>query len=216
MPGWLYSFLTWGGAGPATILISATIALLVAYVARLTQRRVARQQQTIQMLMNSLWDEDFIKDWRLFNRIIGDQNQVMKDMEKWSIGRDKRRRGEWQALTAAERTEIEEADTKVAVVRQCLNHYELVSIGIREGIYDEKIYRRWYNQSVIRDWVATRVVIDLFRKDISKESGFASANRLFAEFDEMARLWSAGEVKRPKLRSVPLGNGRKLTFRFSR
>jgi hypothetical protein len=216
MIAWLIDFLAKSYAAPAAILLSASVALVSMWVARITQRRIARQQQTIQMLMGSLWDKDFIDHWREFNEIVRDSKKFLENHERANTIRELRKTGADAALSEPERLKNEAAEKNLAIVRQCLNHYELVSIGIREGIYDEKIYRRWYNQSFIRDWQSTRIVVEQFRRDIVKDGGFARADRLFAEFDELARLWKAGEVKTPKLRSIPLGGGRKMTFRLSR
>lgn len=39
-------------------------------------------------------------------------------------------------------------------VQDYLNHYELVSIGIEEGILDEGFYKRWMKGPFVRDWNA--------------------------------------------------------------
>lgn len=49
-----------------------------------------------------------------------------------------------------------------------LNHYELVAIGCKSAILDEKFYAKWMKTTLIRDWVAAKELVNHIRNTDSK------------------------------------------------
>lgn len=64
-----------------------------------------------------------------------------------------------------------------------LNRLEAISIGVREGFYDEHILREYMGSSFVRTYGSTREIIDRLRRD-------RDAPKLFVNFEAMARRWS--------------------------
>jgi Domain of unknown function (DUF4760) len=49
-------------------------------------------------------------------------------------------------------------------IRNVLNQYELIAIGIHSNIIDEEMFRRYYRTTVINDWTACWEFIELERR----------------------------------------------------
>lgn len=73
-----------------------------------------------------------------------------------------------------------------------LNHYEILAIGVREGIIDEPIYRRWFQTGFVRDWEAASDLISRLRKD----PDVYNRQAVFIELEELGSRWrSEGLLK---------------------
>lgn len=79
-------------------------------------------------------------------------------------------------------------------IRRCvndyLNHYEMVCIGISEGILDEKIYREWMRGPFVRDWNAAADWIQRERWKRSDEGVWEYYEKTFAAYGYWACRWS--------------------------
>ncbi|MFO7854483.1 MAG: DUF4760 domain-containing protein [Paracoccaceae bacterium] len=73
-----------------------------------------------------------------------------------------------------------------------LNHYELVAIGIRDGVLDEAFYRRWMRSVVIRDWAAAEAFVQHIRAPTPDSGLDADTSAAFAQFEAMAEAWRDG------------------------
>ena len=78
-------------------------------------------------------------------------------------------------------------------VQDYLNHYELVSIGIEEGILDEGFYKRWMKGPFVRDWDAASDYIqrERWKKTASGDWHYHKAlyeayQRVATDFDSSA------------------------------
>ena len=73
-----------------------------------------------------------------------------------------------------------------------LNHYELVSIGIRKNILDAEIYKEWMSGPFIRDWNAASDFIQRERWKWDEAGGkWSYRNSLFENYQATATDWSA-------------------------
>lgn len=72
---------------------------------------------------------------------------------------------------------------EAAVIRAALNRYELVAIGIRRGIIDEKSYKRWCRTTLVKDWIACKPMVMQIRQN-------ASIPTYFCEFEALAKRWA--------------------------
>ena len=78
-----------------------------------------------------------------------------------------------------------------ASVLDYLNHYEIVSIGIRKGILDADIYRQWIEGPFIRDWNASSDFIQRERWKWDKTNKhWHYHSKLFENYQEVAKKWS--------------------------
>jgi hypothetical protein len=73
-------------------------------------------------------------------------------------------------------------------VRQMLNTYELIAIGIRAGILDEKMYETFYRGTFVRDWNAAR-------EFITEERDVAPRNpRYWIEMERLAQEFEKRKI----------------------
>lgn len=85
-----------------------------------------------------------------------------------------------------------------------LNHYELVSIGISKKILDAEIYKEWMLGPFIRDWNAASSFIQRERwKWDEAAAKWRYHSPLFANYQSVAKLWSAKAVDLDQTSSSP-------------
>ncbi len=71
---------------------------------------------------------------------------------------------------------------KAAIVRDNLNHYEMIAIGISMGILDAGMYKRYYVSTFIKDWDAcSAFVVQIRRKD--------NNDNLYIEYENLVKAW---------------------------
>jgi hypothetical protein len=70
-----------------------------------------------------------------------------------------------------------------------LNRYEITAIGIAEGIIDEKIYRRYWRTSLVRDWLGCQPVV------VHQREVFGNP-KLFCDFEALAKRWATADELR--------------------
>ncbi len=69
-----------------------------------------------------------------------------------------------------------------------LNHHEFVATGIKEGAFDEEIYKRMKRSLVLRDWQALEPYISEKRRQERRD-------KLFSEFQWLAYRWKDNPIK---------------------
>lgn len=98
----------------------------------------------------------------------------------------------------------EKGKSERQAVLDYLNHYELVSIGIREQILDAEFYRNWMLSPFVRDWNAAANFIQRERwKWDSKQSLWTYHDPLFENYQFMAKKWSYEAVDLSRNSSGP-------------
>ena len=75
-------------------------------------------------------------------------------------------------------------------VFEYLNHYEMISIGMRQGILDEKIYRAWMEGAFVRDWNAAADFIQRERWKIDDAGIWSYRASIYQNYQKMACDWS--------------------------
>lgn len=74
-----------------------------------------------------------------------------------------------------------------------LNHYELVAIGIEQGILDEDLYRDFMRGTVVRHWLRAQGFVQHLRADTPD----SRAPKAFEKFENLALKWeTSAEAKR--------------------
>jgi Domain of unknown function (DUF4760) len=111
-------------------LAIASVAAFVAWRAFRSARLIAKQKATLDLIEKRESTEHY--------RQIIDRFSTLRK----NCGFDH--------LNAPVHTDV--ADRRMLI--DYLNHYELVSIGIRQDILDSRIYRAWIEGSFVRDWNA--------------------------------------------------------------
>ena len=74
-----------------------------------------------------------------------------------------------------------------------LNHYELIAIGIDQGILDEELYRDYMRGTVVRHWLRAEGFVLHLRADTPD----SRAPKAFEKFENLALKWETpDEAKR--------------------
>lgn len=163
MPSWLQAgidAMNNGSGAPWAIVASATLAFIAVFVAGAINRKTARLSLTFQNQSALLWDEDYQKYRKLF----------IKYRDGAKVERLK--------LAQEDQQGTEEA----SAVRTILNDYELVAIGIREKILDERFLRVFSRKTFIDDFEKMKDFIDEIRRVKSNDA-------IFFEFETLAIKW---------------------------
>jgi uncharacterized protein DUF4760 len=156
---------------PLVVAAGVAISLVVALLTIRTNRRIARIKATLDLIESSETKEHYL--------------ELYRNYKKYRMDGDFR-----QAIIAAE-TE----DNRLLQDKCCdfLNYYELVSIGFKEGILDERFYKRWMKYAVLRDY---REGVDLIadaRKPTS--DGGAGDATAYCELEALCIKWGGRSVK---------------------
>lgn len=91
-----------------------------------------------------------------------------------------------------------------ALVRDYLNHYELVSLGIRTKVLNGAFYRAWMGGPFVRDWNAASDWIQRERwkrDDRTRQWGYDE--QIFEHFEYVATSWSTDAVRLKALPRTP-------------
>lgn len=67
------------------------------------------------------------------------------------------------------------------ILRQ-LNHYELISLGVTQSVFNEKFYKRWFFSQVMRDFKKLKPFI-IRTREIYENQAY------FCEFESLAARW---------------------------
>ena len=70
-----------------------------------------------------------------------------------------------------------------------LNHYELIAIGIEQGILDEELYRLYMRSTVVRHWYGAKPFVAHLRSDTPD----SNAPQAFKKFEALAIRWETPE-----------------------
>ena len=70
-----------------------------------------------------------------------------------------------------------------------LNRYEFIALGIREGAFDEELYKYLQCSNILKLWEKARSLVTMIRQEYNKET-------LFQELEWLAEKWSKDPVKK--------------------
>ena len=172
-PDWIRDWLeVWlpviGSLGPLFILVSASVALFGIWMASQT----ARKRATFDMLEKSESTEHYRTSGSTFN------DHFEKPMSEAEI--DNFISSDQPAGKVLRRSIID-----------YLNHYEFMSLGVRQRAFHEKTYRKWMRSAVVRDWNRAAPLIQQLRWqwDESTEK-WIYQERQFEHLERLARRFS--------------------------
>lgn len=170
----------------AAILLTGLAGSFLTAMTIQTQRSINRRRSTFEMLSRVIWDKDYIEASAAFYHIMKDQKLLMKYYDQFSECRSLKNRGEWECLPNSDKEKFEPGISIVTSIRSVLNDRELMAIGIREGTFDEVIYRRWWHSTYVKEWKESSALVARFR---SEPTGPGPA--AYTEMELLARKWEA-------------------------
>jgi Domain of unknown function (DUF4760) len=159
---WLVS---WKEAAPA---IGACIAAMSAFVAALVfrhTRQTNRRRATLDMVMKTLLDESSQKRYAEFKGIIRRDKDVADCFK----------------LASLADPNTEDQHGRQIVLSQ-LNIYELMSLGIRRGLFDGAFYKLWFCTQFLADYESSASFI---------EAAKARRPAVYCEFTALYQKWSS-------------------------
>lgn len=130
----------------------------------LSARTNARKRNTMDLILHHESDRDLIEARTAFNEIKAGSVKVA------TYGKPESRNSK-------------EAET----IRKVLNLHELTAVAIEEGVIDERVYRRWFNTTFIKDFEATEAYLTEARATYGNP-------KAFCEFERHARRWKADQA----------------------
>lgn len=144
---------------PVAIFISAIIARHVALSSIEKQREIQAKKATLDLIAAQEVDREFIEAKSDFN----EQRDKPSGFKRFA--------------------EDPPSGKILANVRLVLNRYELIAVGIEQGILDEAFYKSWFQNSLLKDYRASLVLISDIR---DKEN-----NRvIYTKFERLAKKWN--------------------------
>jgi len=87
-------------------------------------------------------------------------------------------------LACCEKLETEEDNEHILAV---LNNYEFIASGIKEGAFDEEIYKRMKRSLAIKHWDALSAYIAELRRTTQRE-------KLYVEFEWLVGRWKKSQI----------------------
>ena len=146
------------------VVLSAVAAWAVISI----HRQTARRRATLDLILHHESDGDLIEARKAFNKLKAGTTKL-----EVYAGSDKR------------------GDSDFENIRKVLNIHELTAVAIEEGVIDERVFRRWFNSTVISDYQATREFVKAARQTYNNPNGFC-------EFERLAKRWREDESWRPQ------------------
>jgi hypothetical protein len=154
----------WKDAAPATGAITAIVSVIVAFVVFHYTRSANRRRATLDMVMKTLLDEGARKAYADFKELL------RKDKDEADCFKI-------ESLVDPKTLEIED---RRKILHQ-LNIYELMSLGIRRGLFDESFYKRWYHNQFMTDYEGASAFI---------RGAQERKNSIYCEYTALYQKWS--------------------------
>ena len=122
----------WIRIAPLVSLGVAIVSALVAYSAYVYTRAANRR---LDMVMKTFLDDDGRKRYDQFKELIRKDQDASDPFKMTSLRR----------LTSSNAVDR-------SILLSQLNNYELVSLGIRRGVFAEDFYKRWFHRQFTKDY----------------------------------------------------------------
>lgn len=149
----------WSTYGPIVTGGAIIISTICAIIVITTNRAIARKRATLDLIMHIESDGDLI---RARNAFIG-------------LKGGSQRSAHWGQEAQKDTEEAKD-------IRTVLNVNELIAVSIREGVIDERVFRRWFNGAYIDDWQSMTGYLTEVRR-------YKGNPNIFCEFEALARKW---------------------------
>lgn len=170
----VWGWMSANADGVQCILIFLSV--IAAFLVIWHNERTSRRKATIDMVSATFFNEKGHESYNQFKNVIRTIEQ----------------RGEDIARYAAKEISDEEEKRFADVILRQLNHYELVSLGIKKSVFDEEFYKFWFFSQFMRDFAKLKPFIDRIRTEYSNQA-------YFCEYEFLADRWQRNRhpVKHP-------------------
>lgn len=154
--------------------IVMTLGLLVAVISVMNARSIARKKQTADMMFASRVDKEISQGYATVRELHDAKDANLRTLAA---------------------PEGEENIRKAEEIRYVLNHWERISVGIQEGIYDEVMFHKNNYTTVINLYERAEPLIKAIREKEMKET-------FYQDFEALYDRWKKKPLKalKPKFR----------------
>lgn len=149
------------------------IAAVIAWIAIRTSRSLERKKAAAQVIFSSRQDEQLTAAVHTISLLHESDKNMATYAKKENQGTDQSK-----------------------AIQYALNHYEYVSVGISQQIYDEQIFKHSSYTTVTNLYNRTRTYVDAVRKEID-------SNTTWQEFQCLACRWLNDPLEQKVVRSMP-------------
>lgn len=156
--------VAWKDAAPAAAALFTILSVIVAFIVFRYTRQANKRRATLDMVMKTLIDDGARTGYADFKALLR-KDQDTTDCFKI------------ESLVNPATVEIE----KRRVILHQLNIYELMSLGIRTGLFDEAFYKRWYHNQFMKDYESSSTFIN---------GASARKNSVYCEYTTLYHKWS--------------------------
>jgi len=153
--------------GSSTLAFSAIWASWFAYHAMVQQRITAGLNASLNFILTTELDADFISAKLAWAKWIGSQPTGIPGLLA---------RAHYGTASAEDRSDA----TKI---RTFFNNFELVALGISQGILDREFYSLWQKTSFVTVWNNAAPTVGVIR-------GLAQNDKVYQEWEKLARTWA--------------------------
>lgn len=132
-----------------------SIGVIVAIVSVMSAKTTARRKQTADLMFGTRADEKLSQGYKRLAQLHNAEDANMR------------------ALAKDDKRNSDEANE----VRYVLNHWERVFVGLRQGIYDEKMLREANYNTVLNTWAQAKPYIEAVRETEKKQTYYQCLER---------------------------------------
>lgn len=122
-----------------------------------SQSRITRTKATFDMLMSKQWDRDYIEARQKFIAAFRENDTILNalkiELKSKGVSKGKRKK-----------TEMQNSSLHYSV-KQIINDYELMFIGINSNVLDEGIIKTFKRSMTIRDYEKSKTYIEKIQQD---------------------------------------------------
>ena len=167
------------GLEPAhAIILSSTVAIIIALFSMSTQKKISRQKETIDSIIRIQMEPEYITVTQTFMRLRAEESMI-------------------DILHSEKRRDTEDRYALIVF----LNHYELLCIAMRKGVIDEKLFCLYHRGVLIHHWHDAREYIKAARIKTENE-------KAYNHFETFATYWENDKyvttrIGRPSKQKVP-------------
>nr|WP_243451969.1 DUF4760 domain-containing protein [Sphingosinicella soli] len=162
--GCSYSLWCWVGENSDAIqAICIVLSAIAAFLVIWHNGKISRRQATIQMVVQTFFDAGDNESYAQFKKVITDLEVSKQNIESLALD------------------ENSENPASKIILRQ-LNQYELISLSIRKGVFEENFYKYWFFTQFTRDYSKLFPYITKTREAYCNPA-------YFCEFETLAKRW---------------------------
>lgn len=135
--------------------------------------KVNRLKATVDMVRATFFEEGARKSYEEFKTLLSGLEEASQDISEYAEDNSDRAPGN-------------------AVILKQINNYELISLGIKKNVFDERFYKRWFFSQLTRDYQKVEPYIAKVRERYRNDA-------YFCEFEALAERWERNKhpIKHP-------------------